>query len=324
MSRRSQGRKSAPRLPTGLLVGAGLLFIAGLYFGVQLGKPPPPPDFEALNATFESGGEESSAAAAEPSSPAEASAPQPGSPEAASTPSEVVPSLPAAAASTELSTTTPRIAIVIDDLGRSLDDLTTLQRLGVPITYAVLPFESQTAEVVAELRRRGEEILCHLPMEAKGGNNPGPGALLSSMDRAELEVATRRALDAVPGAVGVNNHMGSSIASDPQAIETVMSVVAESRLYFLDSRTSVDTLGYATARRLGLPAGERQVFLDTEITPEAVEAQFDRLLKLAQQRGQAIAIGHPHAVTLDVLARRVPEARAEGVQFVLASALLDR
>lgn len=301
------------------MVGAGLLFIAGLYFGVQLGKPPPPPDFDALNATFESqggGGSGASAPAAPPSA-----VPITESQDASqSPPAEVVSSPPPAAASTAA----PRIAIVIDDLGRSLDDLTTLQRLGIPITYAVLPFESQTAAVVAELRRRSEEILCHLPMEAKGGNNPGPGALLSSMDRAELEVATRRALDAVPGAVGVNNHMGSSIASDPQAIETVMSVVAESRLYFLDSRTSVDTLGYATARRLGLPAGERQVFLDTVITPEAVEAQFDRLLKLAQQRGQAIAIGHPHAVTLDVLTRRVPEARAEGVQFVLASALLDR
>ncbi len=320
MSRRSQGRKSASRLPTGLMVGAGLLFIAGLYFGVQLGKPPPPPDFGALNATPEPQ-QVGDSGVSTPSAPPSAGFAE-NDPQETSTPppSEVAPSPPPAAESASA----PRIAIVIDDLGRSLDDITTLRQLGIPITYAVLPFESQTAAVVAELRSRGEEILCHLPMEAKGGNNPGPGALLSSMDRAELEVATRRALNAVPGAVGVNNHMGSSIASDPQAIETVMSVVAESRLYFLDSRTSVDTLGYATARRLGLPAGERQVFLDTEITPEAVEAQFDRLLKLAQQRGQAIAIGHPHAVTLDVLTRRVPEARAQGIQFVLASALLDR
>lgn len=319
-NRKKQGRAPGSRRVRAALIGAAfLLFVAGLYFGVQLAKPPPPPDFAALNAKPIDNGTpppDGEAGIGEPTTPP----PQQNLRQAV--PPEVQPTT--APAAQRLADGVPHIALVIDDLGRSLRDIETLGQLDIPITYAVLPFESHTAEVVAQLRRRGEEILCHLPMEAKGGNNPGPGALLSAMSRDELQIATQKALAAVPGAVGVNNHMGSSIASDPRAIEAVMSVVADSRLYFLDSRTSVDTLAYATARQLGLPAGERQVFLDSDRDLAAIEAQFDRLIQLARQRGGAIAIAHPYSETLEVLAKRVPLATAEGIQFVPTSALLDR
>src|SRR5206468_1910667 len=97
-----------------------------------------------------------------------------------------------------------RVALVIDDLGRSVDEVETLERLGVPLTYSVLPFEEETPAVVALLRRHGDEILCHLPMEPVHGQNPGPGALTHGMDAGELRAATAAALVAVPGAVGAN------------------------------------------------------------------------------------------------------------------------
>lgn len=332
-SGRASGRRKSSRSPSsspkvrGALIGiAVLLFAAGLYFGIQLGKPPPPPDFAALNGAADADAPPDARPGGEGTDRRQAPPPH-GS---ASDPAADATSTPAATVDRPATTPAPptdgvtRIALVIDDLGRSLRDIDTLGHLGIPITYAVLPFESQTAAVVAKLRQRGEEILCHLPMEAKGGNNPGPGALLSSMSGDELRAATRQAIAAVPGAVGVNNHMGSSIASDPRAIEAVLSEVASSRLYFLDSRTSADTLAFTTARQLGVPAGERQVFLDSDRDPAAIEAQFDRLLQLAKQRGQAIAIAHPYAETLAVLAQRVPQATAEGIRFVPASTLLDR
>ncbi len=102
---------------------------------------------------------------------------------------------------------------MIDDLGRGLRDLAVLDELGITLTYSVLPYETHTAQVVAELRSHGVEYLCHLPMEAKGGANPGPGALLLDMSHDQLREATRQALAAVPGAAGVNNHMGSGMAA---------------------------------------------------------------------------------------------------------------
>lgn len=216
-----------------------------------------------------------------------------------------------------------RVALVIDDLGRSLTDLETLGKLGVPLSYSVLPFETLTPQVVGALRQRGEEILCHLPMEPANGANPGPGALRRAMSEAQLVQATREALAAVPGAVGVNHHMGSSFSTDPDAMSTVLELLGDRQLFYLDSRTSPDSVGYRIARRLGVAAAERQVFLDSDPAPAAIHHQFARLLALARSRGAAIAIGHPYPSTLATLAKEVPEARALGYEFVPVSYLMD-
>lgn len=216
-----------------------------------------------------------------------------------------------------------RIALVIDDLGRSVADIERLSTLGVPLSYSVLPFESHTPEVVAALEQRGAEVLCHLPMEPDGGANPGPGALTAGMPAAELTAAAGRALDAVTGAVGVNNHMGSRTSADPQAMRAILQVVAGRQLFFLDSRTSAASVGYRLAREMGLPAAERQVFLDPERREEAIRAQFERLLGLARERGAAIAIGHPYLETFAVLQAELPKARAAGFEVVPVSYLLE-
>ncbi len=288
-----------------LAAGATILFAVGLYVGFELAKPPPRPDFGLASRPAGSPGP----AAPEPATP------EPAAPEPAPLTLERQPPPGAGVA--------PRISIVIDDLGRGVRDLDALAGLGIPLTYSVLPFEPHTAEVVAELKRRGAEYLCHLPMEASGDANPGPGALVLAMSRDQLQDATRRALAAVPGAAGVNNHMGSGMLPRQEVMTTVLEVLAQQGLYFLDSRTSADTVGYSLARRLGLKAGERQVFLDTEREPAFIRAQFDALLAAARRRGGAIAIAHPYRETLSVLSAMIPEARAEGFEFVTASALLE-
>ena len=217
-----------------------------------------------------------------------------------------------------------RVALVIDDLGRSLSDIDALESLGIPISYSVLPFESRTGEVVERLAAEGHEVLCHLPMEPTTGANPGPGALRLGMSGEELIDATRRALGQVPIAVGVNNHMGSSLSADAESMRAILGVLGERGLFFLDSRTSPDSVGYSEAVALGLPAVERQVFLDPDPDPAAIREQFDRLLQLADRQGFAVAIGHPHRSTLDVLSTEVGRAQAQGFQFVPVSYLLDR
>lgn len=216
------------------------------------------------------------------------------------------------------------VALVIDDLGARMEDIATLLDLGVPITYAVLPYEEQTPEVVAELRKRRAELLLHLPMQPRNDEDPGPGALRVDMDAEALREGTEAALRQVPGAVGVNNHMGSRMSEDQGSMETVLQVLVERGLFFLDSRTSASSVGYRTARSLGLPAAERHVFLDRDPDPEAIRQQFRRLLDLSRTRGAAVAIGHPLPETLQVLAEEVPKAKEEGFEFVPVSYMLDR
>lgn len=307
MSARQRGRRGlspAMTLTLGLLALG--LFVAGIYFGFQAAKPPPPPDLSVLRPP-------------ENAPPEKAPAPEP--PPALEPTEQPLDVERQPAPGKRLH---PRIAIIIDDLGRSLQDLDALARLGVPLTYSVLPYEVKTSQVVAELRRRKVDYMCHLPMEAKNDHaDPGPGALRLDMDHEELVAATYRALVATDGAVGVNNHMGSAISADRDAITTVLEVIHDRHLFYVDSRTGADTLGYSVARQLGMPAGERQVFLDTDPDAPSVDAQFDALLAVARQRGGAIAIGHPHPATLDVLAERIPEARTDGFEFVTVRKLLD-
>ena len=341
---RSSGSSKAARY---LIFCSALLFLVlGFYLGYRIGEPPPPPDLASLRSEDEgsdpppngssdapsagslsTGGMEAGGGLGdEPASAGEVLDP------AGSDTDDTTAAGAEPGASGELrlrrqpppgSTGAPRIALVIDDLGRSVQDVHRLRRLGVTLSYAVLPFESRTEAVVRELRSLGEEVLCHLPMEAKGGANPGPGALRLSMSRGELKQTTEAALGAVPGAVGVNNHMGSAVAADREAMAEVLEVIAEHGLFFLDSRTAADTVGYSLARSRGLPAAERQVFLDTYRETGFIRDQFRALLAAARARGGAIGIAHPHEETLAVLAEEIPRARAEGFHFVAVSELVD-
>lgn len=331
--RRARGRSAGRRRASSgrpvigrwlLLAAAGVaLLVAGFYLG-QTGAPPDP----------EAPGEPPTEAAARaPDRGERPAADPPARPEATygDEPRDAVDTDAEGAGARELTTLQPAlpgdgaaVALVIDDLGRSLADVERIRALGVPVTYAVLPFESRTAEVAAALRSGRDEMLVHLPMEAAGGADPGPGALTVGMTTAELASSTRRALDAVEGAVGVNNHMGSMLSADRSAMGAILGVIAERGLYFLDSRTSPRSVGFATARALDLPAAERQVFLDPDPRREAVRAEFRRLLALARERGAAVAIGHPHPDTLAVLEEEVPLARELGYRFVPVSYLLER
>jgi hypothetical protein len=219
---------------------------------------------------------------------------------------------------------TGQLALVIDDLGRSIDEIAALDALGVPLSYSVLPYESETAAVVARLRAEHREVLCHLPMQPVNGNDPGPGALREGMDLDALAAATTRALAQVPGAVGANNHMGSELTTDRAAMGTVLDVLQRHGLFFLDSRTSAGSVGFTLARSLGLPAAERDVFLDDDPDPAVIRREFARFLARSKERGAAIAIAHPRPTTLEVLRDELPKAKADGFTFVPVSFLLDR
>jgi len=256
--------------------------------------------------------------------------PPPGSPEGprSGRPEGAPPSKPRRAPTRVVSPAGPgptaRVAIVLDDLGRRLEEADRLLALRIPVTAAVLPFEPRSREVAGRLLAGGAELLVHLPMEPMGGENPGPNAVLEGQGRRRVERLTGRAIDALPGAVGLNNHMGSRVSAEPRAVAAILDVVAARGLYFLDSRTTADSLAFDAARERGVPATRRDVFLDSDPSPEAVRSEFHRLLELARERGAAVGIGHPHDVTFEILEAEIPAARALGVEFVPISFLLER
>jgi polysaccharide deacetylase 2 family uncharacterized protein YibQ len=309
MARRRSGRSLARVLALVALCAA--TFALGLWFGRERAPAPRAPS---------AGAPERAPAPARPRVDRRAPAPpvaapaEPGRPPAE--PTEVArPAGPAPQA---------RVALVIDDLGRSLAEADRLLALGAPVSAAVLPFEPRSAAVARRLRAAGAEVLVHLPMEAADAADPGPNAIYEGLDAETVARRTGAAIDAVPGAAGVNNHMGSRATADEATMVAILGVVAERGLYFLDSRTTPDSLAFDRARARGVPAARRDVFLDDDPSPEAVRAQLERLLALARERGAAVAIGHPREATLAVLEQEIPRARAAGIEFVPVSYLLER
>ncbi len=210
----------------------------------------------------------------------------------------------------------PVIALVLDDMGHSMETVRRAAALPAPMTLSFLPYVQDAPRRVAVAREAGKEIFLHMPMEPESsGFDPGPRAIRAGQSAAVVRASLAWALAQVPGAVGVNNHMGSRATADMGAMRAVMEVLRERGLLYVDSWTSPRSVAEKAAREAGILFGGRDVFIDNEREPAAIRRQLALAERLARRRGTAIVIGHPHAVTLEVLERWIPEARARGVRF---------
>ncbi len=212
----------------------------------------------------------------------------------------------------------PRLAIVIDDVGRNLDRAEAFLDLDVPVTLSILPRQRHSRDVADLLGTRGRAYLVHMPMEPQGypSVDPGPGALLADMDEARIRALVRRHLDDFPGAVGVNNHMGSRLTELATPMGWVADELARRGLFFLDSVTSGRSVAAEVARARGLPWCRRDVFIDNDRTEDAIGKQLERAVQRARKNGTAVAIGHPYPVTLRTLRAWAPRFRQLGVTVV--------
>lgn len=217
----------------------------------------------------------------------------------------------------------PMIAIVLDDVGLSQFRSDRVIALPRPVTLAVLPYGVNLQGLVARARAAGHEILVHMPMEPTDASvDPGPSALLTGLDAAELERRLRHNLDGLSGYVGTNNHMGSRLTASVPAMEVVMRVLHERGLLFLDSLTTGRSVAGRTAARHGVPALSRDIFIDAERDPAFILEQLDRAARLARQNGYAIAIGHPYPETLRALEAWLPLLADQGLRQVSISAIV--
>lgn len=217
------------------------------------------------------------------------------------------------------------LAVVVDDLGYSVQRADRVMALPVQVTLALLPFAPETPAIARLARRSGHEIILHQPMEALPSSAAPavPGMLTADMPAERFEALLDSALQAVPGIVGVNNHTGSRLTQDPAAMRRFMSFLAGRDLMFLDSRTTAATVAYSMAREARIPAVQRDVFLDHHPHPMAIEAEFDRALVIARRQGHAIVIAHPYPASLDFLERTLA-ALPSDVRVVSLRRLADR
>ena len=217
----------------------------------------------------------------------------------------------------------PRVAIIIDDIGYDRGLTRKFMALKAPLTFSVLPDSPFGSSLAKEISRQGHELMLHQPMEPREYPkvNPGPGALLSSMSADALIAQLERNLDQLPGVRGVNNHMGSQLTTDSNRMYQVFSVLKKRNLFFVDSRSTADTICLPSARMFQVPFAERDIFLDHFQEAAFIRKQFRLLAKEALKHGQAVAIAHPHTLTVQIFQEMLPELRKQ-VQLVPASEIV--
>jgi polysaccharide deacetylase 2 family uncharacterized protein YibQ len=217
-----------------------------------------------------------------------------------------------------------RAAIVIDDLGQELKPARELLRVPYALTFSVLPDLPQSWATAAAAHESDREVMLHLPMEPlSAAANPGAGAIRVGMPGNEVDRVIDSDLESVPYVAGVNNHMGSRATSDPALMAEVMKKLAARRLYFIDSRTAGSTVALDAARRAGMPAFYRSVFLDDTESVDYTLGQLRRLRDTVQTQGVALAIGHPHPTTITALESFLPSLERDDIELVPASRLAE-
>ncbi|HME81407.1 MAG TPA: divergent polysaccharide deacetylase family protein [Candidatus Eremiobacteraceae bacterium] len=217
----------------------------------------------------------------------------------------------------------PRVAIIIDDCGNNLPKDEQFLPFSVPLTLAILPLTQHGREFAQEAQAAGKPIMLHLPMQPLSSDyNPGPGAITTSMTDQQIMTQVELDLESLPPVPGGNNHMGSRGTSDPRVMHDVLAVFKSKGLFFIDSETTNASLGAQMAREAGVQTAARDVFLDNDVNEKAIEAQLLATEKVALERGQAIAIGHPFPETAQALSVMIPQMQAAGIEFVAAETLV--
>ncbi len=196
----------------------------------------------------------------------------------------------------------PFVAIVIDDMGYYESTGDKILALNLNLSFAFLPFAPHTSKQAAIAHHLGRDILLHLPMEPADRKwKPEAGTLFLNMNPGQLGETFRKDLAAVPMAIGVNNHMGSRFTEDRAAMKTFLQYLRANNLFFLDSLTSSNSLGYSLSKEMGVEVIRRDIFLDNDQSKDKIISQINKLMLIAKKEGIAVGIAHPHEETLMAL-----------------------
>lgn len=215
-----------------------------------------------------------------------------------------------------------RLAIVIDDCGSDMKTLEGLNKLPIPLTYAVMPNKPHTSESAESGYDAGRKIFVHLPMEAMHIGSSEKTYIAKDMSDKEVKETANDLLDQVPHAVGMNNHQGSLATADPRLMKDVMAVLKQRHLAYLDSRTNKDSVGEQTASAAGISTTRNNLFIDNDKDVELIKNRLRQGGQIAKSNGSAVVIGHCRPYTLQAIKESIDELHKEGIDIVFVTNLM--
>ena len=215
------------------------------------------------------------------------------------------------------------LVLIIDDIGHQQDNGLASVRLPGRVTIAVLPFTPHGKALATLAHAGGKEVMLHAPMSKLGDSQPlGEGGLTAELTEVEFREALAAQLREIPYVRGVNNHMGSELTRLPLQMDWLMQELRARDLYFIDSRTTAETVAALRAQEYGVQHLSRKVFLDNDRSVASIARQFELAIGAAKAQGVAVAIAHPYPETIDFLQQALPTLQQRGIDLVPASEMV--
>ncbi len=225
---------------------------------------------------------------------------------------------------------TPKMAIIIDDFGQSRKGVKEIMSIQKPLTFAIMPFLDFSKQDAVNAHEKGFEVMVHLPMQSTDSDIAawlGPQPITLSLTDAEIKRTVLESIDAIPYAAGVNIHMGTMASENERLMSRVMETVKERNLYFIDSKTSSNSICRTAAEKTGIPFAERDIFLENAAKDKLyIENQLEHASRIAVKKGKAVVIGHVGAAGGEITARTIkemiPVIESKGISLVFASKII--
>ena len=217
-----------------------------------------------------------------------------------------------------------KVAIVIDDCGYDMAPVRKLLNTGLPFSYAILPYKQYSSDVLEMVKAKGRVPMLHLPMEPIdiSAMSEGAATIRTDLSAAEKLSLTRRALNSLPGVMGVNNHQGSKATADKDTMRVVLQELRRQKLFFVDSRTNSASVARNVAQQLGVSTARNDIFLDNSSDVQAIRQQIYKAFAMAEKNGSVIAICHARPNTAKCWEMYAAEFKRTGITFVPVTELL--
>ncbi|MGM0534398.1 MAG: divergent polysaccharide deacetylase family protein [Campylobacterota bacterium] len=209
----------------------------------------------------------------------------------------------------------PLVAIVIDDVAYS-HQLERIESLPIKVTPSIFP-PAVDFRTTPQLAKGSKHYMVHLPMEAKSHPKYAlPDTLTTDYTQTQLDRRIQKIRRWFPNAAFINNHTGSAYTEDDAAMERLYKSLRQNGFTFVDSRTTSQTKVPKLSEKHGQAYIYRDVFLDNKLKEDYIMGQIKKTVSIAKEHGSAMAIGHPHAVTLQTLAKANGEFDGVDVVYI--------
>ena len=196
----------------------------------------------------------------------------------------------------------PKLVIIIDDVSNRRQ-LKRIEALHLNITPSIFP-PSERSMKSHQLARGLKHYMIHLPMESGSKQfNTQYKTLKTSFSNAKIIARAKELRRLFPTARYINNHTGSVFTNNYRAMFTLYTALRKEGFMFVDSRTIASTKVPKIVKKFGDAYVARDIFIDNVHNVKTIHKQLRKAVALAKKKGYAIAIGHPHTITMKALSQ---------------------